>query len=37
MSILVNKETRLICQGITGKAGEFHSTQCKEYGTNLVV
>ena len=36
MSILVNKETRLICQGITGKAGEFHSTQCKEYGTNLV-
>ncbi len=36
MSILVNKETRLICQGITGKAGEFHSTQCKAYGTNLV-
>ena len=36
MSILVNKDTRLICQGITGKAGEFHSTQCKAYGTNLV-
>jgi succinyl-CoA synthetase alpha subunit len=36
MSILVNKNTRLICQGITGKAGAFHSTQCKEYGTNLV-
>jgi succinyl-CoA synthetase alpha subunit len=36
MSILVNKQTRLICQGITGKAGEFHSTQCKAYGTNLV-
>ncbi|MEI7923149.1 MAG: succinate--CoA ligase subunit alpha [Planctomycetota bacterium] len=36
MSILVNKATRLICQGITGKAGEFHSTQCKDYGTNLV-
>jgi succinyl-CoA synthetase alpha subunit len=36
MSILVNKNTRLICQGITGKAGEFHSTQCKAYGTNLV-
>lgn len=36
MSILVNKNTRLICQGITGKAGAFHSGQCKEYGTNLV-
>ena len=36
MSILVDKNTRLICQGITGKAGEFHSEQCKAYGTNLV-
>jgi succinyl-CoA synthetase alpha subunit len=36
MSILVNKHTRLICQGITGKAGAFHSEQCKAYGTNLV-
>ena len=36
MSILVNKETRLVCQGITGKAGEFHSHNCIEYGTNLV-
>ncbi|MGZ3384920.1 MAG: succinate--CoA ligase subunit alpha [Isosphaeraceae bacterium] len=36
MSILVNKNTRLICQGITGKAGAFHSEQCKEYGTKLV-
>ena len=36
MSILVNKNTRLICQGITGKAGAFHSEQCKDYGTNLV-
>jgi succinyl-CoA synthetase alpha subunit len=36
MSILVNKETRLICQGITGKAGEFHSKNCLEYGTKLV-
>ena len=36
MSILVNKNTRLICQGITGKAGAFHSEQCKAYGTNLV-
>ncbi|HEU5117940.1 MAG TPA: succinate--CoA ligase subunit alpha [Isosphaeraceae bacterium] len=36
MSILVDKNTRLICQGITGKAGAFHSEQCKDYGTNLV-
>lgn len=36
MSILVNSNTRLICQGITGKAGAFHSEQCKAYGTNLV-
>jgi len=36
MSILVDKNTRLICQGITGKSGAFHSEQCKEYGTNLV-
>lgn len=36
MSILVNKETRLICQGITGKAGGFHAKQCLEYGTKLV-
>ena len=36
MSILVDKHTRLICQGITGKAGAFHSEQCRDYGTNLV-
>src|ERR671918_993786 len=36
MSIMVNKNTRLICQGITGKAGEFHSKNCLEYGTKLV-
>jgi succinyl-CoA synthetase alpha subunit len=36
MSILVDKNTRLICQGITGKAGKFHAEQCKAYGTNLV-
>src|SRR5262249_60474511 len=36
MSILVDKNTRLICQGITGKAGKFHSEQCRNYGTNLV-
>ena len=36
MSILVNKNTRLICQGFTGKHGTFHSEQAIAYGTNLV-
>lgn len=36
MSILINKNTRVVCQGITGKAGEFHSKNCIEYGTKLV-
>jgi succinyl-CoA synthetase alpha subunit len=36
MSILINKNTRVVCQGITGKAGEFHSKDCLEYGTKLV-
>ncbi|MCA9219088.1 MAG: succinate--CoA ligase subunit alpha, partial [Planctomycetales bacterium] len=36
MSILVDKNTKLICQGITGKAGEFHSKHCLDYGTQLV-
>ncbi|MCK6502277.1 succinate--CoA ligase subunit alpha [Myxococcota bacterium] len=36
MAVLVNKDTRLITQGITGSAGAFHSRMCKEYGTNLV-
>jgi len=36
MAILVNKDTRLITQGITGSAGLFHSKGCKEYGTNVV-
>jgi len=36
MSILINKDTRVICQGITGKAGEFHSKNCLEYGTQMV-
>src|SRR6476659_4295078 len=36
MSILVNKSTRVICQGITGKAGAFHTKGCKEYGTQMV-
>ena len=36
MSILINKETRVICQGITGKVGEFHTRGCLEYGTQMV-
>jgi succinyl-CoA synthetase alpha subunit len=36
MSILVNKQTRVLCQGITGKAGEFHSKNCLDYGTKMV-
>ncbi|MCB0417493.1 MAG: succinate--CoA ligase subunit alpha [Bdellovibrionaceae bacterium] len=36
MSILVNKNTKLIVQGITGKAGSFHALQCREYGTKVV-
>ncbi|MFQ5807303.1 MAG: succinate--CoA ligase subunit alpha [Phycisphaerae bacterium] len=36
MSILVNKNTRILCQGITGKAGAFHTKQCLEYGTKVV-
>ena len=36
MSILVNRNTKLIVQGITGQAGAFHTKQCKEYGTKVV-
>ena len=36
MSILVNKDTRLICQGFTGSQGTYHSEQAIAYGTNLV-
>ena len=36
MSILVNKNTRVVVQGITGKEGSFHATQCKAYGTKVV-
>ena len=36
MSILVNKNTRVVVQGITGKEGSFHAIQCKAYGTQVV-
>jgi len=36
MSILINKSTRVICQGITGKAGAFHTKGCKEYAPTMV-
>ena len=36
MSILVNKNTKVICQGFTGSHGTFHSEQALKYGTQLV-
>ncbi len=36
MSVLVNKNTKVITQGMTGKTGSFHTRACKEYGTQMV-
>ena len=36
MSILVNKDSKVICQGLTGNQGSFHTEQCIEYGTKVV-
>ena len=36
MSVLVNASSKIICQGITGSQGTFHSQQCIDYGSNIV-
>jgi succinyl-CoA synthetase alpha subunit len=36
MSILVNKDSKIICQGLTGRQGSFHAEQCLEYGSQIV-
>ncbi|HEV3007232.1 MAG TPA: succinate--CoA ligase subunit alpha [Pirellulales bacterium] len=36
MSILIDKNTRVLCQGITGKVGQFHTKGCLDYGTKMV-
>ena len=36
MSILINSDTKVICQGITGSVGAFHTRGCRDYGTKIV-
>ena len=36
MSVLVNNDTRVVVQGITGKEGSFHARACRDYGTKMV-
>ena len=36
MSILIDSETKVLCQGLTGRQGSFHTEQCLEYGTQVV-
>lgn len=36
MSVLINKDSRIICQGLTGRQGSFHAEQCIEYGSQIV-
>ena len=36
MSILINRDTKVLCQGITGKVGQFHTKGCLDYGTKMV-
>ncbi len=36
MSIYIDQNTRLLVQGITGREGRFHTSQCREYGSNVV-